>query len=40
MLGKTNLVIPTLESYPEQVFANGPHGFTSYIMQMWAKQKN
>ena len=28
MLGKTDLVIPTLEAYPELVFANGPHGFT------------
>lgn len=28
MLGKSNLVIPTLESYPELVFAKGPHGFT------------
>ncbi|WP_298536366.1 hypothetical protein [uncultured Algibacter sp.] len=28
MLGKTDLVIPTLETYPELVFAKGPHGFT------------
>lgn len=28
MLGKTNLVKPTLEAYPELVFAKGPHGFT------------
>ncbi|WP_411030402.1 hypothetical protein [Spongiimicrobium sp. 3-5] len=28
MLGKTDLVIPTLEAYPELVFAKGPHGFT------------
>jgi hypothetical protein len=28
MLGKTNLVRPTLEAYPELVFAKGPHGFT------------
>ena len=28
MLGKSDLVIPTLEAYPELVFANGPHGFT------------
>ncbi len=28
MLGKTNLVKPILETYPELVFAKGPHGFT------------
>ena len=28
MLGKTNLVKPILEAYPELVFAKGPHGFT------------
>jgi ankyrin repeat protein len=28
MLGKSTLVIPTLEAYPELVFARGPHGFT------------
>ncbi len=28
MLGKTNLVKPILESYPELIFAKGPHGFT------------
>lgn len=28
MLGKTNLVKPTLETYPELIFAKGPHGFT------------
>jgi hypothetical protein len=28
MLGKTNLVKPTLEAYPELVFAKGAHGFT------------
>jgi ankyrin repeat protein len=28
MLGKSNLVIPALEAYPELVFARGPHGFT------------
>ncbi|MEM9299089.1 MAG: ankyrin repeat domain-containing protein [Bacteroidota bacterium] len=28
MLGKSNLVIPTLNEYPELVFAKGPHGFT------------
>lgn len=28
MLGKTDLVIPTLEAYPELIFAKGPHGFT------------
>jgi hypothetical protein len=28
MLGKTDLVKPTLEAYPELIFANGPHGFT------------
>jgi hypothetical protein len=28
MLGKTELVTPTLEAYPELVFAKGPHGFT------------
>ena len=28
MLGKTNLVKPTLEAYPELIFAKGPHGFT------------
>jgi hypothetical protein len=28
MLGKTDLVKPTLEAYPELVFAKGPHGFT------------
>jgi len=28
MLGKTNLVKPVLEAYPELIFAKGPHGFT------------
>lgn len=28
MLGKADLVKPTLEAYPELVFAKGPHGFT------------
>ncbi len=28
MLGKASLVKPTLEAYPELVFAKGPHGFT------------
>jgi ankyrin repeat protein len=28
MLGKTNLVKPTLEAYPELIFAKGPHGLT------------
>jgi len=28
MLGKTELVKPALEAYPELVFAKGPHGFT------------
>lgn len=28
MLGKTELVKPALEAYPELIFANGPHGFT------------
>jgi len=28
MLGKTNLVKPILEEYPQLVFAKGPHGFT------------
>lgn len=28
MLGKTNLVIPTLEAYPNLLNAKGPHGFT------------
>jgi hypothetical protein len=28
MLGKTDLVKPVLETYPELVFAKGPHGFT------------
>jgi hypothetical protein len=28
MLGKTDLVKPTLEAYPDLVFAKGPHGFT------------
>lgn len=28
MLGKTDLVKPTLETYPELVFAKGAHGFT------------
>ena len=28
MLGKTSLVKPTLEAYPELIFAKGPHGFT------------
>jgi len=28
MLGKTNLVKPTLEAYPNLINANGPHGFT------------
>jgi hypothetical protein len=27
-LGKTDLVKPTLEAYPDLVFAKGPHGFT------------
>ncbi|MES2332579.1 MAG: ankyrin repeat domain-containing protein [Bacteroidota bacterium] len=28
MLGKTSLVKPVLETYPELIFAKGPHGFT------------
>ena len=28
MLGKTDLVKPILDSYPELIFAKGPHGFT------------
>lgn len=28
MLGKTEFVKPILETYPELVFAKGPHGFT------------
>nr|WP_299342846.1 hypothetical protein [Allomuricauda sp.] len=28
MLGKTELVKPILEAYPEQLFAKGAHGFT------------
>ncbi len=28
MLGKTDLVKPTLEAYPELLFAKGPHGLT------------
>lgn len=28
MLGKTKLVIPTLEVYPKLVYSLGPHGFT------------
>lgn len=28
MLGKTNLVKPTLEVYPNLLYAKGPHGFT------------
>lgn len=28
MLGKTELVKPILEAYPQLIFANGPHGFT------------
>ncbi len=28
MLGKTELVKPTLEAYPELIFAKGVHGFT------------
>ena len=28
MLGKTKIVKPTLEAYPELIFAKGPHGFT------------
>lgn len=28
MLGKTDVVKPTLESYPELIFAKGAHGFT------------
>lgn len=28
MLGKTNLVKPVLETYPQLVFAKGPHGFS------------
>ncbi len=28
MLGQTDLVIPTLEAFPDLVFAKGPHGFT------------
>ena len=48
MLGKTDLVMPTLEAYPELVFAKGPHGFTllhhanvgeNKIMQEYLKAK-
>ena len=28
MLGKTELVRPVLEAYPQMVYAKGPHGFT------------
>ena len=28
MLGKTDLVKPVLEDYPQLLFASGPHGFT------------
>jgi hypothetical protein len=28
MLGRTELVKPVLEAYPDLVFANGPHGFS------------
>lgn len=28
MLGKTNMVKPVLETYPQLVFAKGPHGFS------------
>ncbi len=28
MLGKTNIVKPVLEEYPNLIFAKGPHGFT------------
>src|SRR5579872_2032214 len=28
MLGKTELVRPALEAYPEMLYAKGPHGFT------------
>lgn len=28
MLGKTELVMPVLEAYPNLVFAKGPHGFS------------
>lgn len=28
MLGKTKIVKPVLEEYPELIFAKGPHGFT------------
>lgn len=28
MLGKTNLVTPTLEAYPNLIFSKGPHGLT------------
>ena len=28
MLGKTNLVKPIIETYPELLFAKGPHGLT------------
>ena len=28
MLGKTNLVKPTLEAYPNLIFSKGPHGLT------------
>ena len=28
MLGKTDLVKPVLEAYPNLIFAKGPHGFT------------
>lgn len=28
MLGKTSLVKPTLEAYPNLLYAKGPHGFT------------
>ena len=28
MLGKTDLVIPTLEEFPNLIFSKGPHGFS------------
>lgn len=28
MLGKTDIVIPILKTYPELIFSKGPHGFT------------